>query len=157
MEIVRFADSNATGDAEQVLYTVPAGSTLRQMFEGGGTVRARLSSAYVNLLRGVTSRALPLFNLALTFGYNGPDVRYYDADASGTLNETKALNEWNLYFNQGESNWFYLPNGSIGSLSCLWVPPQDYTFAAGDDLFFFATLEIDQVKESDPFKNFLKP
>ena len=156
MEIVRFADTNNTGAAETVLYNVPATSPIRQMFEGGGKVRARLSSSYINLLRGGASRALPLFNLALTFGYTGEDVRYYDGDASGSLNSILSSNQWNLYFNQTESDWFYLPNGGIQALTCLWVPPQDYTFGAGDNLFFFATLEIDQDRD-DPFKNFMKP
>ena len=157
MENIRFADTNNTGAAETVLYTVPNSSTLRRMFEGGGTPRFRLTSSYINLLRGGVSRALVRPNLALTFAYSSPDVVYHDADPlSATYNGIAASTQWLLYFNSDQSQWLQMPNGQLGSITVTWIPPLDYSFVAGDELYFFATVAVDQDRE-DPFKNFLKP
>lgn len=156
MELVRFAATNNTGAAQLVPYVIPATSPLRRMFEGGGVPRFRLTSCYVNVIRGGVTRALPKPNLALTFSYSGDQVIYYDADATGPLNNIVAGTEWNLYFNSDQSEWIVMPTGQVAGIQALWIPPYEYTFAAGDDLYFFATLQVDQIQD-DPFKNFSKP
>lgn len=155
--LIRFAQTNNTGAATLVNFVVPATSQLRRMFEGGGVPKFRLTSFYINVVNGGVTRGLPKPNLNLQFGYLSPDVSYHDADPnSPTFGEMVSDGNWYMYFNSDHSDWIEMPNGQIGSISALFVPPSTYTFAAGDDLYFFATIQVSQ-EQADPFKNFLKP